>query len=139
MASVTETLHLSVAAPDIWNVIGDFNGLARWHPAIEGCQVTGEGVGSIRTLEVVGGLRIVEELKDYQPGTSYSYSILEGPLPVKNYFSCLSVSAGPDGSIVTWESSFEADGVPDEIAESAVRDIYMAGLTAIRKHFSEAR
>ena len=139
MPSVTETLQLPVSASHVWGLIGDFNGLDRWHPAVEASQLEGEGIGSVRTMNVVGGVKIVEELKDYQDGASYSYSILEGPIPVKDYLSKLSVSAdvAGTGSVVTWEGTFEADDVPDEIAETAIRDIYLSGLIALEKHFGE--
>jgi hypothetical protein len=82
----------SVASVEaIWTKIGDFCGIGNWHPAIEKCALSADG--KTRTLSLRGGGTIVEKLEKRDDAThSYSYSIVEGPLPVANYTSTISVA-----------------------------------------------
>ena len=52
----------STARPtQAWAAIGDFCGIAGWHPAIEKCELGEKGGKPIRTLSLKGGGTIVEE------------------------------------------------------------------------------
>ena len=62
---------------------------------------------------------------------SYTYTILEGPLPVSDYRSTLAVAPEGSGSKVTWQGSFSAKGVPDPVAQDVISGIYDAGLKGI--------
>ena len=94
MADVKVTMPFSVPASDIWDKIGNFNALPDWHPAVERSEL--EEGGTLRRLHLVGGGEILEKLERSDDGKSYTYSIVEGPLPVMNYTSTLLVTEGPD-------------------------------------------
>ena len=80
----------AASADAVWTKIGDFCGISNWHPAIEKCALSADG--KMRTLSLKGGGTIVEKLeKRDDAGHSYSYSIVEGPLPVANYVSTIGV------------------------------------------------
>jgi hypothetical protein len=49
---------LSVDA--LWEKVGDFCGIGKWHPAIEKCELSKKG--KERTLSLKGGGTIVEDL-----------------------------------------------------------------------------
>jgi hypothetical protein len=101
-------------------------------------EETKKGESTIRTLTLHGGGSIVERLdaKDDKSRT-YSYSILEGPLPVAKYHATLHVTenAGGQSCTVEWSSEFEASGAPATEAEKAIRGIYEAGFNNLRKMF----
>src|SRR5262249_16893123 len=79
------------------------------------------------TLSLHGGGKIVERLdsKDEKSRT-YSYSILEGPLPVAKYHATIHVAENKDGRSCTveWSSEFEPSGAPEGDAVKAIRGVY---------------
>ena len=113
------------SAPDVlWEKIGDFLGLDKWVTGIP--PMDSEKDGKVRRIGS-GDNAVVEELVD-EGERSYSYRILQGPLPVKDYVSTLSVAPSAEGSLVEWKSTFEPDGVPEEQAVMIIQGIYSAGL-----------
>ena len=77
---------------------------------------------------------IKEKLTD-KDDLSYSYEIVESPLPVKNYKAKFWVEPDdePDRTAVYWEAEFDANGASDDEATKKVFDILMAGMKGIKK------
>ena len=143
---VTESIEVAVAPDVAWARIKDFNALQTWHPAIESSTTTdGNNVGSVRTLNLKGGGRIVEELEAYSEADhKMSYRMKDpGPVPVSNYTSTIAVKAAESssGSVIEWRGAFyrgypNNDPPPDkndEAAVKAVTDIYRAGLGHLKE------
>ncbi len=78
-------------------MIGGFHSLHEWHPAVAKCDIETEGDTTLRRLHLVGGGTILEKLEKSDDGQSYGYSILESPLPVKNYSATITVSEAEGG------------------------------------------
>ena len=138
MAKFSMSVNLPASADKVWDLIGGFNALPDWHPAIEKSEVEGEGKGSVRTLHLVGGGTITERLVQLdEEGRVYSYSILSSPLPVANYTGTLRLKESADGSgcTVDWESDFQAAGAPEGDAVQAIQGIYQAGFDNLKKMF----
>ena len=125
---------LDVAAPPakVWQAIGDFCGIGAWHPAVETCAPSEKDGMKVRTLSLKGGGTLVEEQVSRDDKVmSYTYTILQGPLPVADYKSTLSVAPEGSGSKVSWTGTFNARGAPDTVAVDAISGIYESGLKAI--------
>src|SRR5579871_812285 len=93
----------------VWQKVGDFCGIANWHPAISKCDLSADK--KERTLTLKGGGTIVEKLVRWSDKThSYTYRIVSGPLPVANYESTLHVRAEKSGkgSVISWRGHYEA-------------------------------
>jgi uncharacterized protein YndB with AHSA1/START domain len=138
MAKVEMSTTLNVPAEVVWNLIGGFGSLARWHPAASACEEKREGGARVRHIAIAGGGSIVERLESHDDkARSYSYSIVESPLPVKGYLSQLSVRVKEPGKSCTveWSSEFEPDGAPESAAAKVVRGIYEAGFKNLQKMF----
>src|SRR5215813_10415783 len=119
-----------LSADAMWTKIGDFCGIAKWHPALEKCELSADG--KTRTLSLKGGGTIVEALQKMDAaGKSYTYSIVSGPLPVANYTSTISVAADGAGSTVTWVGKYDAKGASDADSKKAIDGVYDAGLKAL--------
>ena len=119
-----------LSADALWAKIGDFCGIAKWHPAFEKCELSADG--KTRTLSLKGGGTIVEALvKMDAAGRSYTYSIVSGPLPVANYTSTISVAADGAGSTVTWVGKYDAKGASDADSMKAIDGVYDSGLKAL--------
>lgn len=123
-----------IAAPPakVWQTIGDFCGIGSWHPAIETCTPSETGGMKVRTLALKGGGTIKEQqLTRDDKVMSYTYTILESPLPVSDYTSTLAVAPDGSGSKVTWSGTFNAKGAPASVATDAIQGIYESGLKAL--------
>jgi Polyketide cyclase / dehydrase and lipid transport len=121
--------------PKVWAIASDFCAIKDWHPLVADCQETKEGEATFRTLTLKNGGKIKEKLLETDD-TSYSYEIVESPLPVKNYTAKLWVEEDdkrPDRSDIFWEATFDANGVSDEEAKKTISDIFMAGLKGIKQ------
>jgi hypothetical protein len=122
----------AASADAVWAKVGDFCGISRWHPAIEKCALSADG--KMRTLSLKGGGTVVEKLeKRDDTMRSYSYSIIEGPLPVANYVSTISVANEGSGSIVTWSGKYDAKGASDADAKKTMDGVYQAGVDMLVK------
>ena len=127
-SSVTMTSSMSTDA--LWKKVGDFCGIASWHPAIEKCVLSADG--KQRTLSLKGGGTIVEALENWDNANhSYKYTILSGPLPVANYHSTISVTGDAKGSALKWTGTYDAKGAPDADAKKAIDGVYESGAKAL--------
>lgn len=133
-AEVTEKVEVAAAPDKVWAAIGDFCGIANWHPIIAKCEISEEG--KKRTLTTGDGGVLLESMDSRDDAAmSYTYRILESPLPVANYISTIKVTGSGDGSTVEWAGKFDAKGASDEEASKVISGIYAAGLDGLKKKF----
>jgi polyketide cyclase/dehydrase/lipid transport protein len=125
--------------PEIWEVVGSFCAIKDWHPAAADCVESKEGDDTFRTITLKDGGKIKEKLTGTD-ATSYSYEIVESPLPVKNYKSklWLEVDDEPDRSVILWQSDFDANGASDDEAKKKITGILADGVKGIKKAAIEA-
>jgi hypothetical protein len=119
----------------VWTIASDFCSIKDWHPAVADCKESKEGEDTFRTLTLKDGGVIKERLTGSDE-TSYSYEILESPLPVKNYQAKLWVEEddrNPDRTVIHWDATFEANGASDEEAKKTISDIFAAGLKGLKQ------
>ncbi|WP_085619289.1 MULTISPECIES: SRPBCC family protein [unclassified Pseudomonas] len=132
MATAQASITLATDANHVWQLIGGFDALPDWLPYIPESALS-EG-GRVRTLKTVDGETIIERLLDFnEAGRSYSYTILKGPAPVRDYQATLRVVAEGSGSRVEWSGSFVPVGVSDAEATALYTSIYQDGLAALRQ------
>ncbi len=119
--------------PAVWEFAGGFCAIKDWHPVVADCQETKEGDVTYRTLTLKDGGKIKEKLLE-SDDMSYSYEIVESPLPVKNYKAKLSVEDGnhENRTMVEWSAEFEANGASDDEATKKINEIFSAGLKGIK-------
>lgn len=119
----------------VWAMVGDFCDIQDWHPAVAECEQFEEGGDTYRTLTLGDGAKIKEKLTE-KGDTSYSYEIIESPLPVKNYSATLEIDEDDEENVVEieWEAEFDpADGVEEAQAVEVITSIFNDGVTGIRK------
>ncbi|MBT3559363.1 MAG: SRPBCC family protein [Rhodospirillales bacterium] len=133
MTKVAMSTKLDVSADEAWSMIGGFNALPDWHPAIENSELTEEG--QVRTLSLAGGGSIIEKLEKVDDAArTYTYSIVNSPLPLSNYTSTITVRDTDEGTVVDWSSEFDPIGGEND-AMNAVQGIYQAGFDNLKKMF----
>ncbi|MFQ5993916.1 MAG: SRPBCC family protein [Acidiferrobacterales bacterium] len=134
MTKVNMKTQLPVSPEKLWDLIGQFNGLPDWHPAVEKSEL--EEGGQVRRLNLVGGGTFVERLEKLDEDEHlYRYSIEESPLPVANYVSELRVRRAGEGESCTveWSSEFKPKGASETDAAQAIQGIYQAGFDNLKK------
>jgi len=136
MTQVSMTQHLAVAAGDLWKLIGGFDALPDWHPAVAKSEL--ENDGQDRRLSLVDGATLLEKLVHLDDDAhTYSYTIEESPLPLKDYKATIEVHERDTGCTLKWSSEFEANGAPESDAVAIVRSIYQGGFDSLKKMFGE--
>jgi hypothetical protein len=131
---VRQSVEVTVPPEEVWQAIGEFCSIAEWHPVIAECTDGEQDGVAMRTLKTVDGGILVERRTQYSDeGMSYSYQIVESPLPVDGYESTLAVMDSAGGSMITWSGEFAAKGAPDDQALAIIDGIYEAGLAALRQ------
>ncbi len=134
MTKVEKTREFDVPADEMWALIGDFHGMHKWAQGLEPSEASEDGKS--RTFKI-GPNAMVETLLEAGE-RSYSYAITEGPMPVENYRSTLSVKkAGDSKCVVEWVGEFDVpDGTPEENAVAIIEMVYNGGLDGMTKTVS---
>lgn len=137
MIELNKSVMLNADAAKVWSVVGRFDALPEWHPAIVASKIEEVDGKQRRVLTVTGGGTLVEQLEAIdQEARSYSYSIVEGVLPVEDYHSTISVTATDDDTcLVEWEGRFVAKGTTEAHAAKIIDNIYSTGLDALKTQF----
>jgi len=136
MAKISMSTKVGVPAEKVWELIGGFDALPRWHPAISKSELKKDGNTTIRTLHLVGGGVVRERLeRSDDSGRTYTYTILESPLPVANYTATIHVTGEGDDCTVEWSSEFNPSGAPENDAVKVIEGIYKAGFDNLQKIF----
>ena len=115
-----------------WAAIGDFCGIGQWHPVVEKCEISNKDGATYRTLSLKGGGKIYEKQVAFDAAKmTYTYTIEDSPLPVKNYKSTMRVAAKDKGATIEWSGSFDAKDATDADAVKTMMGVYEAGITAL--------
>lgn len=132
-SKVSHQSQLPASAEEVWKMIGSFNGLPQWHPGVESSTL--EHDGRVRRLKLLGGGEIVEQLEKHDDESfTYSYGIVNSPLPVANYHSTIRIVDDGEGSCkVEWSGEFDPTIEAVKKAEEAVLGIYTSGLDNLKK------
>lgn len=136
MATVTESIDMSVPPETAWALVGSPGAISDWHPAI----ATSEVSGRVRRCTLVGGGSLVEPIVEHsEQERFYVYDIAEGPFPTRTYRSRIAVEGTESGSRLVWRTSFEADDPASEheLGETFA-GIYRDGLEAVSDRLEKA-
>lgn len=142
---VVETITIKAPPAKVWALVGDFNGMPKWHPAIKSSKVEAKGGSTFRLLTLKDGGTIYERLKDKNDaGMRLKYEIVDGVLPVSDYYAAITVKPGANAneSTVEWMGRFYRKyklnppipaGQDDESALKAVNGVFQPGLANLKK------
>ena len=141
MPKVTMSTPVAMNADALWQAIGSFAAIGDWHPMMEKVEADGENKGSTRRLQLVGGAQILERLEEVSSTERlYRYSIVQSPLPIKDYVSEIRVKDNGDGtSTVEWSSDFNVNSSNESDVVKTIQSVYQAGLDNLRKMYGLKR
>lgn len=155
--SVEETVVINAPVEQVWEMVKDFGGMDKWHPAVEKVEMQGDKM-RVLTLNTEGNPTITEELDEIDDEkrtlvykieemsvvNTIEFNSQEVPyytLPVSNYKSWISVSETDAGTEVEWRGKFYRsfmnnppvpEGQSDDEAVAAITGVYTAGLENLK-------
>ncbi len=124
-ANVSQKTDLAPALA--WQAIGDFCGIARWHPPVASCELSEVMGAKLRRISFKDGGTMREQLVEQNTDTITMVQrslILDGTLPVRNYQATPKVVATAAGAAYTWSGVFESNGASEEEAIQSLMRFY---------------
>ena len=141
MLSIVQSTVLPVPPSDVWNIIRDFNVHETWHPAVASSQIErgylGDMVGCVRRFRLEDGAELREQLLALSDADhSFTYCMLETPIPLFNYIAHVRLLPVTDGNDTFWEWRAHFDTPEDQLQQmmALVSDqIILAGFQAVNE------
>jgi hypothetical protein len=131
MGTASHSIDIAADPAAVWDYVGDFNGLHRWHPGV--VKSTLEEGGKVRRLKLRNGSVNLERLLDHDDARRVSrYSITESALPLRRHAATIAVLGNERGCTVNWACEFESKGPPDAELEAIFRQIFAVGLANLK-------
>jgi len=142
MLEIKLSVELGSSADKVWQVIGDFNGLPRWHPSVESSVLEPAAGGVGRRVTNVGGTAGRRELTERlvffdAQARVYAYTIIAGPAPFVDYVGRFCVHPrGPDRCVFEFVGRFRAaPGKTDAEATERIQTFYGAAVANLPRMF----
>jgi hypothetical protein len=143
---VVKSTIIDAPADRVWALLRDFNGHDRWHPAVASSAIErgapSDKVGCVRRFRLKDGAELREQLLTLSDlEQSFSYCLLDTPIPLFNYVAHVRLMPVTDGdrTFWGWESRFTTRaGEETQMTEMVGEQIYQAGFDAIRRHLTAA-
>jgi len=137
-AEVSSDVTFVASADEVWGKVGPFCAIAQWYPGLDSCTEEQIDGAAHRRLVTADGNKFLEKLVAHDDAAmTYSYKIVEGPLPVKDYTATFSVSQSGKETRVVWAATFEPRGVTEAEAVKVMKGVFNTGLEAIRQSFTK--
>ena len=141
MPKVVRSSVIDCPVERLWGVLRDFNGHEAWHPIVAKSMIErgypADRVGCIRRFTLQDGAELREQLlalSDLE--MTFSYCLLETPIPLFNYVAHVRLMPVTDGNRAFWhwESRFTAPpGREAELAELVGNEVYANGIAAVSR------
>ncbi|MBO0333260.1 SRPBCC family protein [Sneathiella sp. CAU 1612] len=147
MVSVRRSTVIEAPIEAVWEILRDFNGHDRWHPAVRRSHLDGgkrtDQVSAVRNFELTAGEHLREQLLSMSDADhSFQYAIVESDIPLQNYIAEVSLRPVTDGNRTfwSWTSKFETPkGREQELAKLVAEGVYEAGFEAVRTRLTKSR
>jgi hypothetical protein len=140
MIKVYRSAIIYAPADKVWNLVRNFNDLPKWHPAIASSEIEQnrppDSIGCVRRFRLSSdGAMLRERLLALADDTrSFTYSILESPMPVDNYIAEMRftrITMG-DKTFAEWSAEFDVtSGPPEDTAKDIGDNVFAFGFEAL--------
>ena len=140
MVNVYRSAVIKAPADKVWKLVRDFNALPKWHPAIATSEIEGglpsDRVGCVRrfTRKSDGGLLREKLLAFSDSERTFTYNILESPMPVRNYVATMRFTPVTVGNqtFAEWWAEFDVTSGPEQATVTDIGDnVFVAGFASI--------
>ncbi len=141
MPRVVRSTIINAPVDALWAVLRDFNGHDQYHPIVATSAIErgypSDKIGCVRRFTLEDGSELREQLLSLSDlEMTYSYCLLDTPIPLFNYVAHIRLLPVTDGnrSFWHWESRFTTPpGREAELAAKVGNDVYSAGMEAVRR------
>jgi hypothetical protein len=141
---VVRSTIVDVPVDRLWAVVRDFNAHDQYHPIVATSLIERghpvDKVGCIRRFTLRDGSELREQLLSLSDlEMTYSYCLLDTPIPLFNYVAHVRLLPVTDGdrTFWSWECRFTTrPGEEQKMTRMVGEDIYQAGFDAIRQHLA---
>lgn len=142
MVKIVKSTIMEAPVEAVWEVLRDFNGHDRWHPAVADSHIergySSDKVGCVRRFHLVDGSELREQLLTLSDvDMAFTYCLLDTPVPLLNYVAHVRLTPVTDGDLTfwEWESRFDTPaGEEQRLKDMVSEQIYQAGFEAVRAH-----
>lgn len=132
MAKVTVATRVMAPADEVWRLVGGWNALPDWHPAVQSSAL--EEGGQRRRLKLVDGAEITEQLESFDgEAQTYSYSVVASTLPLAEYRSTISVRRDGEKCTIEWSTTFLGMSMPETDLSRSLENFYQTGFDNLRR------
>lgn len=146
MSKIVKSTVLEAPLDQVWGVLRYFNGHDRWHPAVDQSQIErgapSDKIGCVRRFRLTDGSELRERLLTLSDvETTFSYCLLDTPVPLFNYVAHVRLAPVTDGDQTFWQWESEFSTRPGEevaMIELVAEGIYQTGFDAVRQHLGLA-
>ena len=140
MPHVVRSTIIEAPVDRLWSILRDFNGHDRWHPIVARSEIEranpSDRVGCVRRFQLRDGNELREQLLTLSDlEMTFSYCLLDTPIPLFNYVAHVRLLPVTDGnrSFWHWESRFTTPpGREAELARLVGDEVYTNGIEAVR-------
>jgi hypothetical protein len=140
MPHVVRSTIIDAPVDRLWSILRDFNGHDRWHPIVARSEIEranpSDRVGCVRRFQLRDGNELREQLLTLSDlEMTFSYCLLDTPIPLFNYVAHVRLLPVTDGnrSFWHWESRFTTPpGREAELARLVGDEVYTNGIEAVR-------
>jgi len=122
----------------VWGVIRDYNGMPSYHPGIKHSLIEGgrpsDQVGCVRRLTLTEGFVREVLLCMDDRNYAFTYEIIEGTLPVRDYVAGVRLHRVTLGNrtFAEWWADFQVVGAErDAVVKQIGNNVFAAGFTAV--------
>ena len=140
MIKVYRSAIIHATADQVWGLVRNFNDLPKWHPAIASSEIeqglAPDQIGCVRRFRLSeDGSMLRESLLGLADDTrSFTYDILESPMPVANYVASMRFTPITMGDLTfaEWWAVFDVTtGPPEETATHIGDNVFAFGFEAL--------
>ena len=142
MPKVLVSTVINAPIERVWRTVADYNGLPFWMPGMKDSTIEPgkkpTEIGAVRKLGMAGSKDILRErLEELDAdGHVITYSVLAGPLPVKNIRTSMHLRPITDsyGTLGEWSTQFDTEPGKEEEGQQFMARVFGAGFRALKKH-----
>ena len=107
MVKVVRSTIIDAPVEVVWDVLRDFNGHDEWHPAVASSAIErgeqSDRVGCVRRFKLQDGAELREKLLTLSDmEQSFSYCLIDTPVPLFNYVAHVNLYPVTDGNATFW-------------------------------------
>jgi len=146
MVRVYVSSIINAPIEQVWEYLRDFGTLHKWFPTVTDCHIEGDRradqVGCVRNFGLEGGPRMREQLLSLSDvNHTWTYKMIEGPIPISNYVPTFRLMAVTDGNVTFAEGAVRFDCAKEQEGEMAgfFSNAYQSAFNNVKQHFSGAK